>query len=116
MSFNINLADLIKQLTVLEASLGAVSRLRDFVVSTESEAKSRENQEPATSEGTISIKGFSAASSESSDLVLKGITPEIRPGEKLGIYGVEVVNSACLHQIFHLLEYREGFIAIDGKI
>jgi ABC-type multidrug transport system fused ATPase/permease subunit len=37
--------------------------------------------------GCNSIKGFSAAGSESSDLVLKGITLDICPGEKLGICG-----------------------------
>ena len=119
MSFNIQLAQLIKAWTTLETSLGAISRLRDFVAQTESEVKSHENQIPSTfwpEEGAICIKGFSASYSESSDLVLKDITLEVRAGEKLGICGRSGSGkSSLLASLFHLLEYREGSISIDGQ-
>lgn len=77
------------------------------------EAKSHENQEPVTSwpgEGAISIKGFSAAYSESSDL-------DICPGERFGICGRSGSGkSSLLASFFRLLEYREGFIRSMTKI
>lgn len=64
----------------------------------------------------MSIKCFSAAYGESSDLVLKGITLDICPERSLAYAdGVEVVKSSLLASFFHLLEYQEGFIAIDGQ-
>jgi ATP-binding cassette, subfamily C (CFTR/MRP), member 1 len=66
--------------------------------------------------GCNSIKGFSAAGSESSDLVLKGITLDICPGEKPGICGRSGSGkSSLLASFFHLLECREAFIAIDDQ-
>jgi ATP-binding cassette subfamily C (CFTR/MRP) protein 1 len=119
MTFNINLAELIKAWTMLETSLGAISRLKDFVSLTDSEVKSHENQVMAgfwPEEGTISIKGFSASYGESSDVVLKDITLDIRAGEKLGICGRSGSGkSSLLASLFHLLEYREGFTSIDGQ-
>ena len=119
MSFNIQLAQLVKAWTTLETSLGAISRLRDFVAQTESEVKPHENQIPSTfwpEEGAISMKGFSASYSESSDLVVKDITLEVGAGEKLGICGRSGSGkSSWLASLFHLLEYREGRISIDGQ-
>ena len=118
MSFNWNLAELIKGWTMLETSLGAISRLKDFVSLTESEVKSHEDHIPSTCwprEGAVSIQGFSASYSESSDLVLKDITLEIAAGEKLGMCGRSGSGkSSLLASLFHLLEYRDGLISIDG--
>jgi ABC-type multidrug transport system fused ATPase/permease subunit len=119
MSFNTSLSELIKDWTLTETSIGAIARVRDFVNNTENEAKSIESVEPPAewpSSGAIEIRDFAASYSKTSDLVLKGVSLTIRPGEKIGICGRSGSGkSSLLASLFHLLEFREGSITIDGQ-
>jgi ATP-binding cassette subfamily C (CFTR/MRP) protein 1 len=119
MSFNTSMSLLIKMWTLTETSIGAIARVRDFVSNTESEIKSVETVEPPLdwpSSGAIELRGFAASYSESSNLVLEGLNLTIKPGEKLGICGRSGSGkSSLLASLFHLLEFREGSIKIDGQ-
>jgi ATP-binding cassette, subfamily C (CFTR/MRP), member 1 len=119
MSFNTSLSDMIKMWTLTETSIGAIARVRDFVANTESEIKAIESSEPPLewpSSGTIEIKNFAASYNESSDLIVRGIDLTIRHGEKVGICGRSGSGkSSLLASLFHLLEFREGSIIIDGE-
>jgi ATP-binding cassette subfamily C (CFTR/MRP) protein 1 len=119
MSFNTSMSLLIKMWTMTETSIGAIARVRDFVTNTESEVKSIESVEPLLewpSSGALELQDFAASYSESSELVIKGINLSIKPGEKLGICGRSGSGkSSLLASLFHLLEFREGSITIDGQ-
>ena len=115
---NWSLNQLVRTWTQLETSIGAITRLRDFNRATESEHKGIENQAvrnkwPET--GEVSFKQFAASYSDNSDLVLKGVDLRVRFGEKLGICGRSGSGkSSMLASLFHLLEFRDGQIQIDG--
>jgi ATP-binding cassette subfamily C (CFTR/MRP) protein 1 len=119
MSFNTSLSQLIQMWTLTETSIGAIARVRDFVTNTESEAKPMETIKPPPewpSLGTVEIRNFAASYGESSDLVVRDINLTIRPGEKLGICGRSGSGkSSLLASLFHLLEFRDGSITIDGQ-
>lgn len=113
-----SLANLVKMWTQLETSIGAISRLRDFLRSTESEHKSWEVDEVAKTwpeNGEVFFSGFGASYSEESALVLNDVNLKVRLGEKIGICGRSGSGkSSTLASLFHLLEYRSGGIQVDG--
>ena len=118
MSFNQLLASLIKSYTSLETSIGAISRIRSFVTTTEQETKPEENIEPELSwptHGAIEISRFKAAYSSSSRAVLSDISLNIKAGEKIGICGRSGSGkSSLLSSLLHILEYQDGSITLDG--
>ncbi|OAP58615.1 hypothetical protein AYL99_07705 [Fonsecaea erecta] len=113
-----NLTNLVRTWTQLETSIGAISRLRNFVTEVESEHQAWEvesvpNQWPE--HGQVSFTGFGASYSPDSMLVLRDIDLDVRRGEKLGICGRSGSGkSSMLASLFHLLEFRSGRIQIDG--
>ncbi|KIY02825.1 uncharacterized protein Z520_01290 [Fonsecaea multimorphosa CBS 102226] len=113
-----NLTNLVRCWTMLETSIGAISRLRSFVRDTKSEHQAWEveavpKQWPEN--GEVSFTGFGASYSADSMLVLRDINLEVRYGEKLGICGRSGSGkSSMLASLFHLLEFRSGRIQIDG--
>ena len=117
--FNSTLTNLVKNYTMMETSIGAIARLRDFSRNTENENKAQETTAPETAwpkAGAVDIRNFAASYSESSPLVLEDINLSIRPGEKLGICGRSGSGkSSLLASLFHLLEFRDGNITIDGQ-
>jgi ATP-binding cassette subfamily C (CFTR/MRP) protein 1 len=120
MTFNVYLTALVQMWTQMETSIGAIARLRDFVKTTENERKKEENMEPPEKwphEGALEISHFAASYSTSptSNTVLNDINLNIRPGEKFGICGRSGSGkSSLLASLFHLLEYRDGAINLDG--
>ena len=113
-----SLANLVRMWTQLETSIGAISRLRDFVRTTISEHKSWELEEVRKTwpeNGEVSFSRFGASYSEDSALVLDDVNLKIRLGEKIGICGRSGSGkSSTLASLFHLLEYRSGKIQVDG--
>jgi ATP-binding cassette subfamily C (CFTR/MRP) protein 1 len=118
MTFNTDLTGLVKNWTLMEISIGAVARIKDFVRDTHCEVKSYENIEPPhpwPQSGALQIKHFSASYSETSVPVLHGISLDIKAGEKVGICGRSGSGkSSLLASLLHILESREGSISIDG--
>ena len=102
----------------LETAIGAVSRIRDFVQTTESEHLAIERDETRSSwpeNGEVVFKGFSASYSANSPLVLNDIDLALRLEEKVGICGRSGSGkSSALASLFHLLEFRSGSVKIDG--
>lgn len=101
MSFGESLAHIIKSYTLLETSIGAVSRLKAFSETVKPESKEGEDLVPPRewpSKGAIEIKGVSAgygndsedgtsAPSEHEHLALNDVNLTIAPGEKVAICG-----------------------------
>lgn len=119
MTFNTELADLIKNWTQLEISIGAIARIRDFVRDTECEMKPHENIEPPAAwpqTGALQIKHLSASYSETALSVLHDVSIDIKPGQKLGICGRSGSGkSSLLASLLHLLEIQGGSISIDAQ-
>ncbi|KAL9623731.1 MAG: hypothetical protein Q9160_001961 [Pyrenula sp. 1 TL-2023] len=118
MSFNTTLADAIKNWTKLETSIGAIARIRSFIMTTESEMNVNENLEPPKdwpSKGLVEIRNFAASYDAESRLVLTNVNLDIAAGNKVGICGRSGSGkSSLLASLLHLLEYRDGLISIDG--
>lgn len=102
----------------LETAIGAISRIRDFVRTTESEHLAVERDEPGSAwpeNGEVVFKSFSASYSAESTLVLNDVDLAMLPEEKVGICGRSGSGkSSALASLFHLLEYRTGNINIDS--
>ena len=113
-----SLTNLVVNWTMLETSIGAIGRLREFSANTESEHKPWEvdavdSQWPE--KGHVDFTRFEASYSADSVMVLKDIDLDIRPGEQVGICGRSGAGkSSVLASLFHLLDFRSGQIQIDG--
>ncbi|KAH8594448.1 putative ABC multidrug transporter [Bisporella sp. PMI_857] len=117
LSFNSNLANLISSWTSLETSLGAIARLKSL--NEETAAESQPTQ-PKTlpdgwpSQGHVKLKNVVASYSTNPEPVLRGLSLEIKPGEKIAICGrTGSGKSSLLLAISRLIELNGGTIAID---
>lgn len=117
--FNLSLTELVKQWTLLETSMGAISRVKSFVEETSTEHLPAENVhiESTTtwpSEGQIVIQDVWAG--YKSDVpVIKGLNLHISAGEKIGLCGASGSGkSSIIAAIFRMLEISSGSIIIDG--
>lgn len=119
MSFNENLATIIKEWTNLETSFGAVARLMSFSATTVSENLPEETQtvpENWPDKGAVEFKNVSASYTPSSNLVIRNLNMTISPGEKIGICGRSGSGkSSLIISLFRMLELAPGSsITIDG--
>jgi hypothetical protein len=107
-NFSQSLAWIIRQWTSLETSIGAVSRLKNFTLSTPNENLVDENQPFSDSwpeTGAIELKNLAASYTIAGPLVLKGINMSIKSREKIGICGrTGSGKSSLIMTLFHLLE------------
>ncbi|KAJ5674930.1 ABC transporter integral membrane type 1 [Penicillium maclennaniae] len=117
-TFTENLQGLIMQWTVLETSIGAVSRIRHFERTVESEHQEHETIDPPVSwpdQGAIEFKDVVASYRDSSSNALDHISLTIRPGAKVGICGrTGSGKSSLVSSLFRLIELTSGAIIIDG--
>ena len=76
--------------TMLETSIGAVARIRSFIKATpreDNDAAELDPKETAINEGRVEIRKLCASHKEGSDIILKGVSLSLVPGEKVGICG-----------------------------
>lgn len=122
MDFSGTLASLITSWTALETSLGAISRLRAFEVTTPSEFDRgsllgpTSLPDPWPHAGQVEVQELCASYSgqESSRPVLEDISLLIRPGEKVAICGRTGSGKSTLLLAFLDLVDYQGTITIDG--
>jgi ATP-binding cassette subfamily C (CFTR/MRP) protein 1 len=119
MTFNQALAEIIKEWTLLETSLGAIARLKSFSAHTASENLASEiEQAPDNwpSRGAIEFTNVSASYVANSDLVLRNLSMSIKAGQKIGICGRSGSGkSSLVSTLFRMLEItEESSITIDG--
>ena len=84
------LSQLITSWTMLETSLGAISRVKGFEAETPCEDLPGENQtlpEHWPKAGSVEFKGISASYTKTSPPVLNNVSFSIAKGEKVGIVG-----------------------------
>ncbi|KAF6835949.1 ABC multidrug transporter [Colletotrichum plurivorum] len=116
--FNTELTELVNNWTDLEASLGAVARLRRFLLEAPREdgpAECATVPENWPSSGLIEVKDVSAAYRQESRPVLRNVSLTIRPNQKIGICGrTGSGKSSFILALLRLVEYQSGTIYIDG--
>ncbi|PPQ81812.1 hypothetical protein CVT25_013648 [Psilocybe cyanescens] len=111
-------SDMVAQFAQNEQNMNAVERVLHY---TELEAEgdlTTPNDPPPSwpSEGGIKFEDVELAYREGLPLVLKGISFQIRPGEKVGIVGrTGAGKSSLLQALFRTVELKGGKIEIDGR-
>ncbi|KAJ0272662.1 hypothetical protein Brms1b_008715 [Colletotrichum noveboracense] len=119
-SFNRTLAEFIEMWTMLETSLGAITRLKYFIEHTPREDRECEKDTPPPSwpeNGKIEIGNVTAAYSDETDPVVRDVTLAIQPGQKVGICGRSGSGkSSLLLTLLRLLDTDpNGTISIDSE-
>lgn len=119
MTFNSSLMQLIKFWTMMETSIGAVARVKNYVATAEPEetVSSQQAQLPVSwpTNGSIQILDLVAAHSATSPSVLKGISMAVQPGEKIAICGSSGSGKTTLIlALLRMVELQEGSMTIDG--
>ena len=118
-TFSENIQSLIMHWTVLETSLGAVSRIRSFTSTTESENLPLEDTVPPKdwpSTGGIEFRGVTASySKDTLRPALKDISISIPGGQKVGVCGRSGSGkSTFVAALLRMLDLGDGSIWIDG--
>ncbi|KAJ5307053.1 hypothetical protein N7508_006068 [Penicillium antarcticum] len=119
LSFNTDLMILIKSWTILETSIGAVSRVQSFVNDTPSEIQPEDSMsEPPTqwpTFGEVNLKNIVARYSPDASPVLNDVSLSIKPGEKIAICGPSGSGKTSLILgLLQMIELQSGSIQIDG--
>ncbi|EED19895.1 multidrug resistance protein, putative [Talaromyces stipitatus ATCC 10500] len=114
---NTTLLRLVENWTVLETSLGALSRLKTLEEVTPSEGGTAETLEPPAnwpSRGNIEFKNITA-SYQSRSVALRNLSLNIPAGQKLVVCGrTGSGKSTLLLTLLRLLELQSGKIELDG--
>ncbi|XP_054260595.1 multidrug resistance-associated protein 1-like [Macrosteles quadrilineatus] len=102
----------------VETNLVSVERIKEYSnVKQEAERIGDPGVEPSwPAKGRIEFQNYSVRYREGLDLVLKGVSFTVLPGEKVGIVGRTGAGKSSLTlALFRLLEAAEGAIIIDGR-
>lgn len=116
-TFNQQLAELINFWTLMETSIGAISRVRSFE-KVPTEDLPPENQDPPVtwpSEGSIIFQDVDMSYEPAASPILRHITLNIPPGSKLGICGrTGSGKSSLILALLRMIEIQSGDVIIDG--
>ncbi|RDL41711.1 Cyclic peptide transporter [Venustampulla echinocandica] len=117
-SFSGSLQQLITEWTLLETAIGAVSRIRAYVVRTQPEDQVSETDdipEHWPKDGQVQFHNVSASYQSSSEPVLKDINLLIEPGQKIALCGrTGSGKSSLVSTVLRMLDLDKGSITIDG--
>ncbi|KAI1419772.1 P-loop containing nucleoside triphosphate hydrolase protein [Xylaria sp. FL1777] len=112
------LTSLVQYWTLLETSLGAISRIKDFSETTPSEATAEESSEPPPNwphHGALTFDSVSASYEDNGPLVLKNVSFSFKGGQRIGIIGrTGSGKSSTVQAILRMINIKEGRILIDN--
>lgn len=116
--FSALLRQLITNWTLLEISMGALSRIRDFTTSVASEHLADENSHVPKdwpSSGRIVFHNASFKHNETTKTTLNNINLEIPAGTRVGIVGRSGSGkSSLISTLLRLMEIESGHVTVDG--
>ncbi|KLO13407.1 multidrug resistance-associated ABC transporter [Schizopora paradoxa] len=111
-------SDMVSQYAQNEQNMNAVERILVYVdLPPEGDLKTP-NDPPSSwpEQGAVSFKNVKLAYREGLPLVLKDVSFEVKPGEKVGIVGrTGAGKSSLLQALFRMVEVKGGTIEIDGR-
>ncbi|QKX58862.1 uncharacterized protein TRUGW13939_05990 [Talaromyces rugulosus] len=117
MNLSTALTNLVNFWTLLETSLGAVRRIKEFTENTESENLAGEDQIPSPEwpvKGDLAFIGISAAYNSNDSPVLSNVTLSVTHGQKVAICGrTGSGKSSLLLVLLRMIDLTEGTIMID---
>ncbi|KAJ5533778.1 ABC transporter integral membrane type 1 [Penicillium freii] len=122
LTLNQTLANALKMWTMTEISVGAVSRVQHFIEDTPSEEPCVASQIPPQlphdwpCSGAVEFTDVTAGYDHSTTPVLKSLTMDIKPGEKIAVCGPSGSGKTSLIMtILQMLNLQSGRISIDGE-
>ncbi|PHH63516.1 hypothetical protein CDD81_5797 [Ophiocordyceps australis] len=117
LAFSGSLSSLVSGWTMLETSLGSISRLMHFEATVKPEDKSQETYQPSNKwpeRGAIEFRKVTAVHSPGA-VGIRGVSLKVKPGQKIGICGrTGSGKSSLLASLARLLEIDQGVIIFDG--
>ncbi|KAI0906085.1 P-loop containing nucleoside triphosphate hydrolase protein [Ustulina deusta] len=112
------LTSLVQFWTLLETSLGAISRIKDFSETTPSEATAEESGESPSNwphHGALTFDSVSASYEDNGPLILKNVSFSLKGGQKTGIIGrTGSGKSSTVQAILRMINIKGGRILIDN--
>lgn len=111
-------SEMISQFAQNEQNMNAVERVLHYSELEPEGDATTPNDPPMTwpSKGHISFENVELAYREGLPLVLKGVSFDVKPGEKVGIVGrTGAGKSSLLQALFRTVELQGGKIEIDGQ-
>ncbi|KAI1313225.1 P-loop containing nucleoside triphosphate hydrolase protein [Xylaria venustula] len=112
------LTNLVQFWTLLETSLGAISRIKDFSENTPRESTAEELNEPPLhwpQDGALTFDSVSASYEENGPIVLNNVSFSVESGKKVGIVGrTGSGKSSTVQAILRMIDIKGGRILIDN--
>ncbi|XP_060071681.1 multidrug resistance-associated protein 1-like [Ylistrum balloti] len=109
---------LVRMTCELETNIVAVERVKEYSETPTEAPWDIEDKKPDPKwpdSGKVSFQNYGTRYREGLDLVLKGISCEVQPGEKVGIVGRTGAGKSSLTlALFRIIEKAQGSIIIDG--
>ncbi|KZT29932.1 multidrug resistance-associated ABC transporter [Neolentinus lepideus HHB14362 ss-1] len=122
LSYSLSITQTLSQMVATyaqnEQNMNAVERILVYTeLEPEGEAKTPNDPPPSWPEkGAVSFKNVELAYRPGLPLVLKDISFDVQPGEKIGIVGrTGAGKSSLLQALFRMVELQSGKIEIDGR-
>ncbi|KAI0543772.1 P-loop containing nucleoside triphosphate hydrolase protein [Xylaria curta] len=112
------LTALVQFWTLLETSLGAIARIKDFSETTPEEALTEESSEPPSTwpiYGAVTFESVSARHEEDGPLILKDLSFSLKGGQKIGIVGrTGSGKSSTVQALLRMIDITKGRILVDN--
>ncbi|XP_069125383.1 multidrug resistance-associated protein 1-like [Argopecten irradians] len=109
---------LVRMTCELETNIVAVERVKEYSETPTEAAWEIEDKKPDPrwpDTGKVTFDNYGTRYREGLDLVLKGISCDVQPGEKVGIVGRTGAGKSSLTlALFRIIEKAQGSIIIDG--
>ncbi|KAJ6438338.1 ABC multidrug transporter [Purpureocillium lavendulum] len=119
MDLGSNLKGIILDWSVLETSLGAVTRIKRFTETAPSEALPEESRVPSAdwpARGDLDIRGVSVQYDSTEEPILHNISMSMRHGERVGLCGRSGSGkSSTIQALLRLANIVGGQIVLDGE-
>ncbi|PYI04583.1 multidrug resistance-associated protein [Aspergillus sclerotiicarbonarius CBS 121057] len=117
LTFSMYLNRAIESWTQMELSIGAVSRVRQFVEEMPSEEMnlSLRDSQDRLPDGTITFEDVTAGYSPETEPILKNISINIQPGERIAVCGPSGSGKTSLIMaLLRMIQIQDGHVSIDG--